>query len=100
MLRVETASCLCYNYWKLYFNQEIAQSKSHTSIKNGPHQAYFCLFLFFSHHMDKFSTKLTINDKSIDGVLGSLTRGGRMEGADKSIELWRHFNQFLFNHLA
>ena len=29
---------------------------------------------------------MTINDKSIDGVLG----GGRMEGADESTELWRH----------
>ena len=48
-LGIETASCLCYNYWKLYFNQEIAQSKSHTSIKHGPQQmpifVYFCSFL-------------------------------------------------------
>ena len=43
-----------------------------------------CLFSFFSH--DKYST----NDKSIDGVLGTQTRGGRMVGADESVELWRH----------
>ena len=28
--------------------------------------------------------------KSIDGVLGTQTRGGRMVGTDKSTELWRH----------
>ena len=38
----------------------------------------------------KYSTNFTINDKYIDGVLGSRTRGGVMEGADKSTELWRH----------
>ena len=43
-----------------------------------------CLFSFFS--LDKYST----NDKSIDGVLGTQTRGGRMVGADESVELWRH----------
>ena len=32
----------------------------------------------------------TINDKSIDGVLGTRTQGGRMVGADKSTEVWRH----------
>ena len=43
--------------------------------------------------MDKFSTNLTINDKSVDGMLGSQTRGGRMEGADESTELWVLPNQ-------
>ena len=52
--------------------------------KNGPYPASF------SHRMDKYSTNLTINDKSVYGMLGSRTRGGRMEGADKSTELWRH----------
>ena len=28
--------------------------------------------------------------KSIDGVLGTRTQGSKMEGADKSTELWRH----------
>ena len=31
-----------------------------------------------------------IIDESIDGVLGTWTRGSRMEGADESTELWRH----------
>ena len=38
---------------------------------------FFCLFSFFSH--DKYSTN-TIYDKSIDGVLGTQTQGGRMVG--------------------
>ena len=28
--------------------------------------------------------------KSVDGVLGTQTRGGRMVGADDSTELWLH----------
>ena len=28
--------------------------------------------------------------KSLDDMLGTQTRGGMMEGADESIELWRH----------
>ena len=28
--------------------------------------------------------------RSIDGVLGTRTRGGRMEGPDESTELWQH----------
>ena len=48
----------------------------------------FLFISFFSH--DKYSTNLTINDKSIDGVLGTRTLGGRMLGADESTELWRH----------
>ena len=46
----------------------------------------FCAF----HWHIKSSTKWIKNDKTIDGVLGTRTRGGRMEGADKSTELWRH----------
>ena len=30
-----------------------------------------------------------INDKSVEGVLGNQTRGGRMVVADESTELWR-----------
>ena len=34
---------------------------------------------------------MAINDKSIDGVLGTQTWGGRrMVGTDESTELWRH----------
>ena len=45
-------------------------------------------FVLFSHCKDKYSINLTINEKSVEGVLGSRTRGGRMEGADESIEIW------------
>ena len=38
----------------------------------------------------------TINEKSIDGVLGTRTQGGMMVGADKSTELWRHPNKNIF----
>ena len=57
-------------------------------IKNGPKPASFCLFSFFSG--EKFSTNLTINDKSVDGMLGTRTQGSRMVGAEKSTELRRH----------
>ena len=54
---------------------------------NGPNSASFSLFLFFSH--DKCSTNLTINDKSIDAMLGTRTRGGKMVSAYESNELQR-----------
>ena len=38
----------------------------------------FVHFSSFSH--DKYSTNLTINDKSVDDVLGTRTRVGRMVG--------------------
>ena len=47
------------------------------------------LFIFIFSH-DKYNTNLTINGKSVDDVLGTRTLGGRMVGADKSTELWRH----------
>ena len=53
--------------------------------KPGLFLVYFCSF---SQHKDKYSTNLTINDKSIDGVLGSRTWGSMMEGTDESTELW------------
>ena len=56
----------------------------------GQTRPLFGLFSFFSQRKDKYSTNFTINDKSIDGVLGNRTRGGMMEGADESTELWRH----------
>ena len=71
-------------------------------LKNGPNPSSFGLFSFFSH--DKYSINLTINDKSIDCLVGTRTRGSRMVGADESIELWRHstckfksFNNFLIS---
>ena len=39
---------------------------------------------------------LTINGKSVDGVLGTRTQCGRMEGADESTELWRHPKYCIF----
>ena len=56
-------------------------------VKNEPYPASFW-FIFVLFHNKR--TNFTINDKSIDGVLGSQTRGGMMEGADESTELWRH----------
>ena len=50
----------------------------------GQTRPLFGLFSFFSQRKDKYSTNFTINDKSIDGVLGNQTRGGMMEGADES----------------
>ena len=50
---------------------------------------FLFLFSFFSH--DKYSTN-TINEKSIDGMLGTQTRSGRMVGADETTELWWHPN--------
>ena len=52
--------------------------------KSRPLFVYFCSFL------------ITISiqiEKSVDGVLGIQTRGRRMVGADKTMELWRppHF---------
>ena len=49
--------------------------------------AAFCLFSSLSH--EKYCIQ-TINDRSVDGVLGTRTRGGRMVGADESTEIWRH----------
>ena len=46
--------------------------------KNGPNPA-------FSQHNGKYSTNLTT--KRVDDVLGTRTWGGRMVGADESIEV-------------
>ena len=43
------------------------------------------MFIFF-YLNDKYSRKWY----SIDGVLGTRTRGGRMVGPDESTEQWRH----------
>ena len=52
--------------------------------KTGPNPASFCLFSVFSN--DKYSTNLTINHKSVDGVHGIRTWGGRMVGTDESTQ--------------
>ena len=59
-------------------------------LKMGQTPPLFGLFLLYSQCKDKYSTNFTINDKSIDGVLGSQALGGMMEGADESTELCRH----------
>ena len=54
--------------------------------KMGHSRPLFRLLSFFSH--DKYSTN-TLNDKSVDGVLGIRTHGRIMVGADDTSELWR-----------
>ena len=44
----------------------------------------FCLFSSFT--LDKFSTNMTVNDKSGDGELGTRTRGGIMVTTDEFTE--------------
>ena len=56
---------------------------------NGPHPDSFCLFSSFTYHI--YCTN-TINDRSVDGVLGTWSRGSRMVGADEATELWQHPN--------
>ena len=43
---------------------------------------FLFIYVLFSHHKDTYSTNLAINDKSVDSMLGSQTRGSRNEGAD------------------
>ena len=51
----------------------------------GQSRPLFRLFLSFPH--DTIQIQI---DNSIDGVLGTWTQGDKMEGADKSTELWWH----------
>ena len=73
------------------------QIKNDLIFKNGPNPAPFC-FIFVLIHNSKtnYSTNLTINDKSLDGVLGTRTWCGSMEGANKSTQLWQHPKNVLF----
>ena len=67
-----------------------------TFLKYRPNPPSFLfIFVLFSHCKEKYSTNLTVNDKSVDGGLGSRTWGGRMESADESTELWRHPKEFI-----
>ena len=61
-------------------------------LKNGPIPATFCLFSFFSHSNsnNKYTIWTIQIEKSVDGVLGTQTQGGRIDGADKSTELWQN----------
>ena len=53
---------------------------------------FLFIFSFFSHSNSNVKhTIWTIQlEKSIDGVVGTQIRGGRMEGPDISTELWWH----------
>ena len=57
----------------------------------GQSRPLFHLFRIFLH--DTIQTQI---DESVDGMLGTGTRGGRMEGADVSTELWRHPYYLIF----
>ena len=46
-------------------------------------------FILFKMQRLKDSKNLTITEKSRDGVLGTQTWGGWMEGTDKFTELWQ-----------
>ena len=41
-----------------------------------------------------------MNEKSIDGGLGTRTQGGRVVGAEESTELWRHPVSNLLKHFT
>ena len=73
-----------------YHEGDLCNNVSSGFLKMGQIRPILFIFVLFSHCKDKYSTNLTINDKSIDGVLGSRTQGGRMEGTDESTELWWH----------
>ena len=53
--------------------------------------SFSCLFSSFPN--DTIQIRI---EKSLDGVLGTRTRGGMMEGADESTELLRHPIAILF----
>ena len=84
---LQRQSCFTYSYLYGHAHTLFVHSKC-KGFSNEPNPASFCLFSFFSH--DKYSTNLTLSDTSIDEVLGTRTRDGRMVGSEESIELWRH----------
>ena len=83
-------------YW-IFFKKEEVQSLYCLLVwffkwaEPGLFLVYFCSF---SQRKDKYCTNFTLNDKSIDGLLGSRTQGSMMEGADESTELWWHHNLY------
>ena len=48
------------------------------------------LFLFIFVFSTRHNLNSNLIEKSVDGVLGIQTWGGKMEGANKSTELRRH----------
>ena len=47
------------------------------------------LFVYFHSFRMTNIAQIDYNDKSVDGVLGTRTRGSGMIGPDKPTELWR-----------
>ena len=66
--------------------------KMDQSQKMGQSQHLFVYFCSFHIPIQGTNIQFELYElkNSVDGVLGSRTQGGRMEGADKSTELWRH----------
>ena len=50
-----------------------------------------CLFSLFTQCKEKYSINLTMIDKSVNGVLGTWTWGGRIEGPDESADLCSYY---------
>ena len=94
----QICSWYCIDLVMIQIHFDCKQKLALTSFLNGQTRPLFCLFLLFSHvaNTNTYGINLTINDKSVDGVLGSQTRGGRMESADDSTELLWHPNSFSF----
>ena len=84
----QICSWYCIDLVMIQIHFDCKQKLALTSFLNGQTRPLFCLFLLFSHvaNTNTYGINLTINDKSVDGVLGSQTRGGRMESADESTE--------------
>ena len=55
------------------------------------------LFVYFRSFHIPIQMTIIQFEKTIDGVLGTQTRGGWMEGADESTELWRHPKSFIIS---
>ena len=60
------------------------------------------IFVLFTNAMTNISQfeYVTINDKSLDGVLGNRTRGRRMEGAPLAAPLFRMLDVSSFVKLS
>ena len=68
----------------IFYECHLKRFQNHNTVscyffKNGPIPASFCLFSSFSHSIsnDKFTIWTIWIEKSVDGVLGTQTRGGR-----------------------
>ena len=70
-----------------YMHQRIDLLHFWSRFFNGPNPASFYVYLRLFNTSNLIQIKI---DKSIDGVLGNWTRGGRTEDADESTELLWH----------